>query len=442
LLMQNTILAATALQFADRIREREVHTPSTADEAPKRDRFSPEFRRKLVYFSLMVEVFIDMLGLGIITPMLPTYAAEMLTGKTQSVGLLIGLLFSGYALVRIFALPFFGAMSDRVGKRKLFILFGLGAYTLTSIGYVLADSYAALLTVRLIQGFSSAMVFPMVMAYVGELSPDGREGAHMGPITSASFIGMGTGPLVGGMISDLFDAKYVFLAMGVMAIISFSLIYFFVPERVPSKKKASRKGMFRAFLLNRTFSGILLYRFINAFLRGGFMAFIPLLIASLYHMSTTEVGIILACNTVLVGLLQTPFGRLADRFNNVSLVMYGNFIAAGALILLPVTGGLWGMIAAASVLGIGSALSISSAMAMTLRMGKDVNMIGSSMSMFAMAMSVGLVFSPLVAGEVNDSALGIVFVFPINGTIAVLGTIVVYFLIRNYRPASAEQSAS
>ncbi len=392
-------------------------------------------QKKWFIFPLIAAVFLDTLGMGIVTPLLPIYAEELLDDKA-SLGMLVGLLFATHSLMRIVAMPLFGYLSDRLGKRKVFILSGLIIFMLASVGYALAESYADLLLMRLLQGVGSTMFYPIVLSYVAEMSPDGKEGGYVGPVNSAAFIGMGTGPILGGFLTDLFHYHWVFFGMGFMSLGAFVLILFMVPDSPVAQKRKVGRADLKAAFANRIIGGVMLYRFLNAFLRGGQMSFMPLLATAFYGLSFKEIGIVFACKTFLVGVLQSPFERLADRWPKVPLIVFGNLIAALALILLPVAGGFWGMLPLSALIGIGSAIAIASAVAITVQQGKKNKLMSSTMGLFGFSMSVGMLASPLFSGTVHDSA-GLFWVFPACGGLVIVGTGVVAWLLGSQKSLSA-----
>ena len=134
-----------------------------------------------------------MLGLGIIAPILPLYADEM--GAT---GLWIGLVFGGFSISRALLIPIIGRLSDQRG-RKIFLCTGLFLYTVVSLGYILIKTIPELIAIRLIHGAVSGMIIPIVRAWIGDAAPEGTEGKWMGYFNATFFIGIGAGPLLGGV---------------------------------------------------------------------------------------------------------------------------------------------------------------------------------------------------------------------------------------------------
>ncbi|MFA5317526.1 MAG: MFS transporter, partial [Dehalococcoidales bacterium] len=143
---------------------------------------------------LALSVFAGMLGLGIISPLMPIYARDL--GAT---GIWIGALLASYSASRAIFMPFIARFSDKRGRRVI-LATGLLFYGLISFFYMGVQETWQLLLVRIIHGSAGGMIIPIAKAYVGELSPRGEEGTWMGYYNTAFFAGIGSGPLIGGIL--------------------------------------------------------------------------------------------------------------------------------------------------------------------------------------------------------------------------------------------------
>ncbi len=128
----------------------------------------------------------------------------------------LGWLPLGYVLASaIFLLPF-GRVGDRIGRRLIFLL-GMVLFALSSVGLVLAGSYVLLVVFRVTQGLGSAMIFSTSMAMVTLVYPDKGRGRAMGIAVAAAYVGMTTGPIVGGVIVHNTGWRNLFLVIGCIA---------------------------------------------------------------------------------------------------------------------------------------------------------------------------------------------------------------------------------
>ena len=313
--------------------------------------------RKRIFKILFISVFAAMLGLGIVSPLMPIFAESL-----GASGIWLGIIFSGFSLSRGIFMPIIGSISDKKGRKK-FITFGLLLYAIVSLLYLLATNVYTLSLIRFIHGFASAMVIPIAMAYVGETTEEGKEGSSMGTFNISLFLGMGAGPFLGGILHDSFGMSSVFYAMSGLTAIAFLITVIFLPDMNYSKA-IKKSSSFKRLLKNDIMKGLLLYRVTRAMGRGGVMSFLPIF-ASTIHISLTQIGTILSVNIFLSALLQRPFGKLADKYNKFNLILVGSIIGSLPLLFIPLTRDFWSLLFINAIMGGGGALAMPAATAIT-----------------------------------------------------------------------------
>jgi len=148
------------------------------------------------------------------------------------------------------------------------------------------------------------------------------------------------------------------------------------------------------------------------------MVFLPLFGAS-KNISISELGILISVNLFLTGLLQRPFGILADKLNKFSMILVGMSIAAVMLTLIPFCSNFTSLLIVSSLLGLASAISIPASSAIIVNIGKNGSM-GASMGVFSSGMSAGMAISPILLGIVMDK-IGIDSVFWFAGGVTLFG---------------------
>src|SRR5215475_8447800 len=245
-------------------------------------------------FILSLALFCTMLGNGVVAPFLPLYAQQF-----GAAGLGVGFLFSAHSTSRTFLLPVIGKVSDRWGRKK-FLLTGLLCYALSSVAFLLANSMVALILIMAFQGIATAMVQPVSMAYVGDLTPKGQEGTYTGYVNTAFLGGVAGGPLLGGVIKDLFSMQAGFLILGVLSLLSFLLLLFFLPE-ARSQLGAAHTIMppFREILSCRPILGVASFRLGYAFANAITWVFVPLLAAHMLPLKTAQIGALISLNVLV-----------------------------------------------------------------------------------------------------------------------------------------------
>ncbi len=373
--------------------------------------------RSKTFNVLFVSVFSAMLGLGIVVPLLPFYAESL-----GASGIWIGAIFSGFSLSRAIFMPLIGKLSDSRG-RKIFILFGLFIYSFLSLLYISATSVYALTAVRIIHGIASAMVIPIAMAYIADLSPKGGEGKYMGTFTISMFLGMGFGPLLGGIIKDTHGMEAVFISMAIFSAIAFIICLIFLPETRGRYVGSSLK----AALENRIMRAILFFRVMNAFAYGTFMVFLPVVGVKLANLRPTEVGILISLSIFTTAILQRQFGKIADAKRKSLLIVFGSIVVAFSLFMIPFLNSFAYLFLAALLVGIGSGISLPSAMAIVTIAGRKIGQ-GSAMGAFNTAMSIGMITAPMISGSIMD-LFGESYVFPFSGVIILLSILVFWLMI-------------
>ena len=352
--------------------------------------------KKKIFFVLFISIFSCMLGVGIIVPILPIYAETL--GAT---GFWLGAIFAGFSLTRSISMPLVGRFSDRMG-RKRFISFGLLVYTLSSLGYIYASSALALVLIRIIQGFSSAMIIPISMAFIADISPAEQEGSYMSIFTIALFLGFGCGPILGGFTKDLIGIQADFLIMGGLCLIAFFMVLIYLPRSSSIQKSAPTMDIpFKTILQSRSIMGICFYRFANAFCRGSIMTFLPIYAHNALQLNGSQIGLVISSSILLTAILQLPFGKLADKLNRKKLVILGSIFYFSIVPFIPYTLNFTQILTLNIILGLFGALSLPAASALIVKEGKQYGM-GSTMAIFNVAMSVGLAIGPLTSGIVLD----------------------------------------
>ncbi len=369
---------------------------------------------KKVFPILAVSLFSAMLGVGLVSPLLPLYAQDLGASGTQ-----LGIIFAAYGISNSVLIPIMGRLSDRRG-RKLFLCIGLASYAIISLGYVWAANVSQLTLVRVIQGVAGAMIIPIALAYIGDLSPEGEEGKWMGYANAAFFGGFGIGPLLGGVLTERFGMNTSFYSMGSLCLLAFLVAVLFLPgieqRKIGEKGHLSLKDMSTSPMVRGLFS----FRLVQAVGRGGLMTFLPIFAATYIGLGTTLIGILLTVNFLPMIALLALGGRLADRFSRKALVILGNLTYLITVASIPLANTFWQQLWLCFPRAIGSAISMPAATALTVEEGRKFGM-GSTISILMMAMGIGMAVGPPLSGVIADS-VSINAVFYFGAIVGLIGT--------------------
>ncbi len=353
---------------------------------------------KSIFAILFFSMFGTVTGVGIVVPLLPIYAHDL-----GASGIYIGLIFGAFSISRTFLLPYFGRQSDKKG-RKPFIVAGLFAYTVVSMAFMLSNSVESLIALRFLQGIASAMIMPAVQAYVGDITPSGREGFTMGLFNMSMFMGLSIGPLIGGIIRDRFSLDTSFASMGFLTFIGFMLSFFLLPptksERVVSR--GIEPLPWRWVLQDKEMAGLFLFRLAYAACIGVIWSFLPVLADLEFSLSSSSIGILVAIGVFSSGLLHVPMGLMADRVNRKMMVVAGGLIITYAIFSFDWADSYGDLLSASIFFGLGGGIAMPALMAIAVLKGSEIDGMGSVMGLLAMAHSLGMLAGSLLAGLMMD----------------------------------------
>jgi len=364
---------------------------------------------------LLLSVMIALLGIGIIVPVMPVFAVSLGAG-----GLALGMIIAAFSITRTILQPIVGNFSDRWG-RKGFLISGLLIYSVVGLILPEATSVVNLIVIRSLHGVGSAMIVPVAMAYVADMAPLGQEGRYMGMLNIAIFTGIGGGPLLGGFFTDLWGMAAAFYAMAGLSFTALLLVLFQMPSLEDKQVNRPPPAIFSALagmLADCRTRGILIARMSTMIIMVPTMAFLPLLMNEWFDASGKQIGAVIACRTLVNALLQTPSGRLADRFNKVRLLTIGCLIVSGVICLIPLAQGFWWLLFLFVILGLGEAIIWPVLGALATQERRRYGQ-GTMMGIYSLAMSSGVFLGALVAG-VGMDRFGLRWSFVINGVIVLV----------------------
>ncbi len=391
------------------------------------------------FASLFFAVAVAMLGIGIIAPILPLYV------KTFSAsGLMIGVIMGAFSLSRGLLGPFVGRLSDRIG-RKRFILAGLGAFAVVSLSYSLAGNVWQLVLVRILQGSASVMVTPIAQGYVGDMTPVGQEGKLMNLFYAAMFIGTGLGPLLGGVLTDVWSYHAAFAGMGILSVLSLVMVAITLPTdhaqaRTSTAKRTSAIVPLRQITRNDGVKAILAYVATRGFWRQGFNTFYPIFAVTMMGWSPAHVGYIMSGYFIAGGLFQIPFGFLADRWPRNPQIVLGSFAAPLLMLFVPWIHSFAGVMIVVFSIGMLSAFSRASILAIRTELGRSHGM-ATLAGLHGSAFAAGQMIGPVVCGAVVDG-FGLGAVFPFGSLIGAVGSVAVIVWLRSADRHKAQANIS
>ena len=382
---------------------------------------------KKIFITLFAALFATVTGMGIVVPLLPVYAHSI-----GASGFYIAMIFASFSLSRAFLLPYFGMVSDKKG-RKPFIVTGLFLYTIISFIFIFCDTINSLIAVRFLQGIASAMIAPVVQAYVGDITPKDKEGFVMGTFNISMFAGLSLGPLLGGVIKDKFSLDTAFVCMGVLSFVAFLLSVIFLPsveEEEKHRDKNSERPSMLAILKDKEVIGLFVYRTSYTTCIGIIWCFLPIFAKNTINASSSQIGILITTGVLVNGLLHMPLGWVADRANKVFLMFIGSVIICISLFLFNWTNSFEFIFGATVLFGIGGGIAMPSLMALCVIKGNNINSMGFLMAILTIAHSLGMLIGAVLAGFAMDRMV-LAKSFFIGSIVIMVGFFVFYFCNQN-----------
>jgi len=361
---------------------------------------------KRTFLVLYIAVFMSSMGLGILSPILPAYVDSFATSS-----FILGIVFGVFSAARTLLTPPVGILSDRFGRRP-FILLGLGLFTIVSPLYAMAANVYQLMLVRFLQGVAAAMLVPVAMSAIGDLSPRGREGFIMGSFTTAFFAGLGFGPLIGGFMSDRYSMTAAFYAMGALSLAALVFSVFALPrqpagdggEEIQERTSGVvSDSSLRSIVTDRAMVGLLFFRFTRAVGIGLVWVIMPLFAIKSLGISAFQVGILLSTNTFITTILQSPTGLLSDRIGHLKSLTAGSALAGAAIAYIAWAKSFNDLLYASVMLGLAGGLIVPAGSALAVTLGRTRGM-GRTMGWYNSSLSLGTMLGPVIGGALLDLA--------------------------------------
>jgi MFS transporter, DHA1 family, tetracycline resistance protein len=189
---------------------------------------------KYAFTFVWITVLLDMVGLGLIMPILPSILRELTGTDVAHASIYGGWLFFAYAVMQFFCAPVIGGLSDAFGRRPVLLLavLGLGVdYALTA----LSPTIVWLFVGRIIAGIFGAS-YATANAYIADVTPPEERGRAFGMLGAAFGVGFVVGPAIGGLLGDLGPRVPFFVAAG-LSLANFLYGLVFLPETLPKEKR-------------------------------------------------------------------------------------------------------------------------------------------------------------------------------------------------------------
>lgn len=372
---------------------------------------------------VLLTVFIDVLGFGIVIPSLPHYVQTFGASPTT-----ITLLFSVFSLFAFFSAPFLGAWSDRVGRRPVLIL-SIASTALGWLVFASARNIYILFAARIIDGMAAGN-FSTAQSYLTDLSKDEKERTHNLGLSGAIWgIGFILGPMIGGLLASISDSA-PFWFVGGLASLNCLLAYINLPEthndRSSFHGKEAELNPFAPII--RSFSNKIIAPELAAWFLFGLAISLQQSIFALYldhafgygpavaGMFLTGTGVVISINQ---GFLLKKFW--IKRFREPDLIL-GMFLAlSGGFFLMSYH--LLGVFGA-GMAAVAFAQSVLRVVMTSQIVGGAGSRRGEALGVTSSLMSLSMIVGPIIAGRIFE--YNKIFPYMLAGLAALAGWFVIY----------------
>jgi DHA1 family tetracycline resistance protein-like MFS transporter len=337
---------------------------------------------------IFITVFIDLLGFGIIIPLLPFYAESF-----GASAFTIGLLGTVFSLMQFLVAPFCGRWSDKIGRRPI-ILAGLLASALAYVALALANSLALIFAARIIGGIAGGNI-PTAQAYIADITTHENRAKGMGLIGAAFGLGFIIGPALGGVLTRFGHATPMWCAAA-LCLANFTAALFLLPESRHGDRERVSLSRFDLLRRARDHSGLiplLLVFFLVSTAFSGFEATFALFTERRFGFDAERIGYVFAFIGVVLAIVNGVLvGRLVPRLGERRLIPMAIGLIGLALLLLPTAHSVPMLFAVCGVMALGMGFnnpSMTSAVSRLSDPAEQGGMLGLAQSLAALGRIVG-----------------------------------------------------
>ncbi len=349
--------------------------------------------------TLAISLSILQIGFGIITPIFPFYIVELRVG-----GFELGILAASFAVTRILLAGPFGRLSDRIGRKPVFV-FGLMGYALANVVYAWAGHVIVMVGARAVEGAVSAGFFPAANAYVSDVTTPKNRGTAMGYLSMGNMVGFVIGPTMGGILAQFLGIRMPFIIAAYATLFTLVAVVILVEEpqtTIRIEKEIPKKPLSDILSRNaRSYSVLGLAMFANMFALGILEVAFMLDAVIRFSMTPMDIGFFFLVLGVVTIIGNIFFGKLSDRYGRKWLIVIGSLIGGVSLLLFLFMQDITGFYIAGAVLGIGMAMRGPTIQALIADL-TDEQAYGSVMGVFGAVSNSAYVIGPILGGVMFD----------------------------------------
>lgn len=396
-----------------------MHIHTTMNFITENYRVIKEYRNLA---ELLFAVFVSMIGFGLIAPLLPVYMRSF--GAT---GMQLGVIMALFGLTRAMVSYPGGKFADKVGRKKLVSL-GLLIYTVDMFLFGIATNLYQLFLFRAIQGAASGIVWPVATVMAADIVKPKHRGKAMGLFSMMWDLGLVLGPVIGGVLSDMFSMSTPFYFTSILAFSSCILIIFRVRETA-HRKESDTAPVHRKKLTPymKTFIGLCVAGFGTAFAMGFVQPVLSVYSNEILGLSKALIGITFGIMALFRLITKPIAGDLSDRHGKRIFILIGRSINSVFTFTIIYAWSFLSLIPSMILRGVGSGMGMPTANALTTSIAYKENR-GKVMGWYSTARNIGLFMGPILGGWAYDN-IGKTEPFILCGIVGMITVVVIFFTV-------------
>ncbi len=277
---------------------------------------------------IFLTVLIDLIGFGVVIPLLPFYALNYGASSSQ-----VGFLVSSFSLMQFIFNPIWGRISDRVGRRPVILLSVFGSF-LSYLIFAFAKSLEILFLSRMLAGLMGANI-ATAQAYIADITPPEERAKGMGIVGAGFGIGFIVGPLIGGVLSKFGYNVPILFASG-LSLLNFLLAFKFLPESQKHPQAVNKSG-YGASVLKIVSDKLLVFLYFTFFvitfgISLNYVVF-PLFTKDTFSFDASHNGLLFGYIGA-IGVFTQGFlvGKIARRFEGERILIFGTLLMGSGLL--------------------------------------------------------------------------------------------------------------
>lgn len=374
-------------------------------------------------------------------PVLPLFSASLgtpndVTGIIASASTIPGILVS---------LPA-ASLSDVFGRRKI-LLFATFIFASAPFLYLFVSVWWQLALVRFYHGFATAIFVPVAEATIAEQFP-AKRGERISAFNSATYVGRGLAPFLGGSILFVTGYAYhtLYLAVGVAGIVAFVIALMLLsetkktavaPQRISAVKATG--WMIRGWIQVAKSRGALIVSFVQAcqyYVYGVVEFYLVEYMTQIAGFNALEIAAVSGMQIVSLIVSRPIMGRFSDKTSRQTPIILGCVVSAALLVFIPFTTQFAFLLVISIGYGVGFAMVISSTAPLMCEL-TPTNLVGTSMGFLSTTMDIGQTIGPIISGVILASVLQYTGLF-LSLTVLLVFSAVVFFFSGIAKPQKPE----